>query len=56
MKKLLALLAVITVTSLTSCNTAIGFGRDMRQLGTMMENKAHGRPANASEQDNLPTY
>ena len=56
MKKLLALLAVLTVTSLTSCNTAIGFGRDMRQLGTMMENKAHGRSADSGGQDTLPTY
>jgi predicted small secreted protein len=57
MKKLLALLAaVVAVASLTSCNTAIGIGRDFRQLGIMMENKAHGRSANGGEQENLPTY
>ena len=56
MKMLLALLAVVSVTALTSCNTAIGMGRDFRQLGIMMENKAHGRPANGGEQDTLPTY
>ncbi|WP_367870709.1 hypothetical protein [Luteolibacter sp. Populi] len=59
MKMLFALLAVLAVSSLTSCNTAIGMGRDFRQLGIMMENKAHGRPASGGEQqqqDNLPTY
>lgn len=62
MKKLLALLAaVVAVTPFTSCNTAIGFGRDMRQLGTGLENKAHGRTwdggqAEGQQQDNLPTY
>jgi len=61
MKKLLALLAaVVAVTTSTSCNTAIGFGRDMRQLGTGLENKAHGRTWDGGQpeqgQDNLPTY
>jgi len=57
MKKLLALLALGAVVSLTSCNTAIGFGRDLRLLGTGMENKAHGREWNGQQQqDNLPTY
>lgn len=62
MKKLLALVAaVVAVASFTSCNTAIGFGRDMRQLGTGLENKAHGRTWDGGQpdqggQDNLPTY
>lgn len=58
MKKLLALLALGAVVSLTSCNTAIGFGRDLRLLGTGMENKAHGREwdGQQQQQDHLPTY
>ena len=59
MKKLLDLLALGAAVSLSSCNTAIGFGRDLRLLGTGMENKAHGRTWDGGEQqqqDNLPTY
>ncbi|QJE96515.1 hypothetical protein [Luteolibacter luteus] len=57
MKKLLALLALGAAISLSSCNTAIGFGRDLRLLGTGMENKAHGREWNGNQQqDSLPTY
>ncbi len=59
MKKLLALLALGAAVFLTSCNTAIGFGRDLRLLGTGMENKAHGRTWDGQQQqqqDNLPTY
>jgi predicted small secreted protein len=52
--------AVIAVFALGSCNTMIGMGRDFRQLGEGMENKAHGRAFDGSEshqnQDNLPTY
>ena len=59
MKKLLALLALGAAVLLSSCNTAIGFGRDLRLLGTGMENKAHGRSwegGQQQQQDNLPTY
>jgi predicted small secreted protein len=59
MKKLLAWLALGAAVSLSSCNTAIGFGRDLRLLGTGMENKAHGRTwdgGQQQQQDNLPTY
>ena len=59
MKKLYAFAALAAVISLSSCNTAIGFGRDLRLLGTGMENKAHGRTWDGQEQqqqDNLPTY
>jgi predicted small secreted protein len=59
MKKLLALVALSAAVSLSSCNTAIGFGRDLRLLGTGMENKAHGRTwegGQQQQQDNLPTY
>ena len=59
MKKLSVMLAMAALVSLNSCNTAIGFGRDLRQLGTGMENKAHGREWDGSQsesQDTLPTY
>lgn len=59
MKKLFAFVALAAVVSLSSCNTAIGFGRDMRQLGTGLENKAHGRTWDGGEQqqeESLPTY
>ncbi len=58
MKKLLALLAVLTVTSLTSCNTAIGFRRDMGQFSQGINNKMNGRTwdGQVQGQENLPTY
>lgn len=60
MKKLLALLALGAAVSLSSCNTAIGFGRDLRLLGTGMENKAHGKTFDGGQQQqdsgSLPTY
>lgn len=60
MKKFLSLVALGGLLSLTSCNTAIGFGRDLRQLGTGMENKAHGRTFSGGEAQsdggNLPAY
>jgi predicted small secreted protein len=48
MKRIMFLLAaaVWTVAGISSCNTAIGLGRDLRILGTGMENKAHGRTFN----------
>ena len=58
MNKWIALAACAIVISLSSCNTAIGFGRDMRQLGEGLENKAHGRTWDGQEQqqESLPTY
>jgi predicted small secreted protein len=61
MKTLLALISLACVVCLSSCNTAIGFGRDMREVGVGLENKAHGREWNGSGgQDqnggNLPAY
>ena len=59
MKKLHAFAAFAVVVTLSSCNTAIGFGRDMRLLGTGIENKTHGRTWDGQEQqqqDTLPTY
>jgi predicted small secreted protein len=45
MKRITLLLAAAAFTAVgfCSCNTAIGFSRDLRSLGTGMENKAHGR-------------
>lgn len=57
MKKLA--LGIIAVMALGSCNTTIGLGRDLRQLGTGLENKAHGRDFNGQEpadDEHLPTY
>lgn len=34
------LLAIISIAALSSCNTTIGLGRDMRVLGAEMEKKA----------------
>ena len=52
------LIALALVVSLNSCNTMIGLGRDMRQLGTGMEHKAHGRNFDGTEPapDPLPSY
>lgn len=47
-------IALFALVSLSSCNTFIGMGRDMRQLGEMMEHKAHGR--DAAPEEPLPTY
>jgi predicted small secreted protein len=41
MKKFLLLVAAGTVSLLSSCNTTIGVGRDMRILGENMENAAN---------------
>jgi len=35
-----ALLGAIALAVLSSCNTTVGLGRDMRVLGTEMEKKA----------------
>lgn len=35
--------------ALASCNTAIGFGRDIRSLGEGMENTAYGRTWDGQE-------
>lgn len=48
----------LAAIALSSCNTTIGFGRDLRQLGTGMENMAHGRSFGDSQanEEVLPTY
>jgi len=35
--------AVFTAAGFSSCNTTIGLSRDLRSLGTGLENKAQGR-------------
>lgn len=51
---------LLAILSLGSCNTMIGVGRDFRQLGEGMENKANGRSFSGSdpapEEENIPTY
>lgn len=52
-------LGFLAITLLGSCNTMIGLGRDMRQMGEGMENWAHGRKFDGSDQqqqENLPVY
>ncbi len=53
-------IAALLVLGLSSCNTMIGVGRDMRQLGQGMEHVSHGRnfdgSEKAQEQEAVPTY
>jgi len=41
MKSILLIAAVAVATLLSSCNTMIGLGRDMRMMGDGMENSAN---------------
>lgn len=52
--KMLAPVLLIAVC-LSSCNTMIGFGRDLRQLGEGMENRATGNDYDSND-TNVPTY
>lgn len=55
MKKLAILL--LALGFLSSCNTSIGLGRDLRLLGEGMERKAHGGTFNDTvPEENVPTY
>ena len=55
-------LGILAVFVLGSCNTTIGIGRDLRILGTGIEEKAQGKPIDDNRegeyqgQENLPTY
>lgn len=53
MAKWMAVVAVV-LGGLVSCNTAIGFSRDLRTLGTGLENKAHGRTWKGDDTGNVP--
>jgi predicted small secreted protein len=50
---------LLTVASLSSCNTMVGLGRDMRVLGTEMEKKADqslGGGTGSNEYGGAPVY
>lgn len=51
-------MGLLAVMFLGSCNTAIGFSRDLRQLGEGMERKAQGGTFSGepAPEENLPTY
>lgn len=54
MKMLLAVLLI--AVCLSSCNTMIGFGRDLRQLGEGMEERATGNTYDESSETYVPAY
>ncbi|MGC4015787.1 MAG: entericidin A [Luteolibacter sp.] len=57
MKALLLLAAAATGLILSSCNTAIGFGRDLRLLGQGMENSANkNNGGGGGDQSGAPVY
>ena len=56
MKSLLLLTVALTGLVLSSCNTAIGFGRDLRLLGESMETKARTSGGSADQQSGAPVY
>jgi len=60
MKALLLLATAVAGLVLSSCNTAIGFGRDLRLLGENMEssvrNKANGGGGSQQSQSGDPVY
>ena len=60
MKSILLIAAVALATLLSSCNTMIGLGRDMRMMGDGMEksaNKVHtGTPAASADTSGAPVY
>jgi predicted small secreted protein len=45
--------AVLTAAGFSSCNTTIGLSRDLRSLGTGLENKAQGRTWRGDESAGL---
>ena len=51
-------LGIMALAALSSCNTAIGLGRDMRVLGTEMEKKAEQQTGGgeADNQSGAPVY
>jgi predicted small secreted protein len=58
MKSTLLIAAVVVATALSSCNTMIGLGRDMRMMGDGMEktaNKAQS-PRSGSDTSGAPVY
>lgn len=58
MKSLLLIAALVVAAALSSCNTFIGMGRDMKILGDGMENsanKAHGG-SSSGDTSGAPVY
>ncbi|MEI6606499.1 MAG: hypothetical protein WCP35_14410 [Verrucomicrobiota bacterium] len=58
MKSILLITAVAVASLLSSCNTIIGCGRDLRMMGDGMEktaNKVHGSSSN-SDTSGAPVY
>ena len=58
MKSILLIAAVAVATLLSSCNTIIGFGRDLRMMGDGMEksaNKAQGSHS-SGDTSGAPVY
>jgi len=58
MKSILLLAVVAVATLLSSCNTVIGCGRDLRMMGDGMEksaNKVHGSHSD-SDTSGAPVY
>ncbi len=50
MKKIRSILFIlVSLFSLSSCNTFIGFGRDIERLGEGMQNKADGKTWSGNE-------
>ena len=54
-------LGILAVAGLNSCNTFIGLGQDFEQLGSGMQNVAHGQGFDGSgtsdsEEEYLPSY
>ena len=47
MKILALIIAALSVSALSSCNTMSGLGRDMQKAGTSLENTAN-RPPNTT--------
>ena len=57
MKLLLLAAAALSVLALSSCNTMIGVGRDLRLLGEGMETKARSSGGGADQQQSgAPVY
>ncbi|MEI7910090.1 MAG: Entericidin EcnAB [Verrucomicrobiota bacterium] len=59
MKSILLIAAVGVVTLLSSCNTTIGLGRDLRMMGDGMEksaNKAQGSGSTSTDTSGAPVY
>ena len=48
--------SLLLFVALSSCNTTIGFARDMRQAGEGLEKAAQGKDGGAGVDSGAPTY